>query len=483
MRLNCNDSIPDRDDHVVEKGSEEYDPENPGECIDSNEPTTPGDMTERGCTYAGCRGVVGGPVKDVLHVTHGPTGCAYYSWGYRPHLASDTSQHMDNVFVSNLQENQIIMGGEDRLLETILEAHEEFPDAEGIFVYNTCSPALIGDDGFDVAKRAEEEIDDDVPVTFFPCAGFSGVSQSKGHHVGNNVIFDELIDPAETPEREEMTINIVGEYNIKGDLEVIRPPLEELGLDINVTFTGDGDLESIRQMPKASLNVVHCARSAGYITDMIEDAYGTPSIEVSFWGTRHMSKAIEKVADFFDIEERGQEVIESELDAIDDRLQYYRDRLEGNRVFIYQGGPRCWHWPPMLEEDLGMDVVAVGSTFGHADDHRKIFERVGEDTLVVDNPNGPELEEILADYDIDLFISGNKEKFLAYKRGISFVNGHSYDSGPYAGFRGLLGFAEDMDKAVNNPVWDLVGEEAEPFGGDGSPDVLDHVGDASGVAD
>ena len=41
--------------------------------------------------------------------------------------------------------------------------------------------------------------------------------------------------------------------------------------------------------------------------------------------------------------------------------------------------------------------------------------------MVVDNPNVPELEEILRVHKPDLFVSGNKEKYLAYKIGVPFV--------------------------------------------------------------
>jgi len=41
--------------------------------------TVPGIMTNRGCCYAGAKGVVIGPLKDVLTITHGPIGCGFYS--------------------------------------------------------------------------------------------------------------------------------------------------------------------------------------------------------------------------------------------------------------------------------------------------------------------------------------------------------------------------------------------------------------------
>ena len=62
------------------------DPENPPE-IGANSRTIPGILTQRGCTYAGCRGVVIGPIHDIVHITHGPVGCSYYSWLTRRNLA------------------------------------------------------------------------------------------------------------------------------------------------------------------------------------------------------------------------------------------------------------------------------------------------------------------------------------------------------------------------------------------------------------
>ena len=48
-------------------------------CITSNRRSLPGVMTIRGCAYAGSKGVVWGPVKDMIHISHGPVGCGQYS--------------------------------------------------------------------------------------------------------------------------------------------------------------------------------------------------------------------------------------------------------------------------------------------------------------------------------------------------------------------------------------------------------------------
>jgi nitrogenase molybdenum-iron protein alpha chain len=415
-------------------------------------------MTERGCTYAGCRGVVGGPVKDVIQLTHGPIGCAFFSWGYRPHLA-DSDFHMKYTFVTDMQETNIVFGGEQQLLKCIVEAVEEFPEAKGVFVYNTCSTALIGDDGKDVAKEAQELIGK--PVVFFDCEGFRGVSQSAGHHVGNETIFKELVGSEEPVGDMENTINVIGDYNIKNDMRTFEPLFEKTGVRILTRFTGNVSVDEMKIMHRAKLNMIHCQRSASYIADMMEAKYGTPSLDVTLFGMEATAKALRDVAAFFGLEERAEEVIAEELARIKPQLDYYRERLQGKRVFIYQGAPRAWHWIELLRE-LGMETIAAATTFGHQDDYEKILSRIQEGGLMVDNPNVLELEEILSEFKPDLFISGNKEKYVAYKMSVPFVNGHTYDTGPYAGFSGMVNFARDIDKALNSTVWSMLNANARP---------------------
>ena len=38
-------------------------------------------MTERGCAFAGAKGVITGAIKDVAHVVHSPIGCTMYGYG------------------------------------------------------------------------------------------------------------------------------------------------------------------------------------------------------------------------------------------------------------------------------------------------------------------------------------------------------------------------------------------------------------------
>ena len=82
---------------------------NPAEdqIIIANTRAIPGIMTNRGCCYAGCKGVVLGPIKDMVLITHGPVGCGFYSWGTRRNKAKaegDTPNYIQYCFTTDMQE-------------------------------------------------------------------------------------------------------------------------------------------------------------------------------------------------------------------------------------------------------------------------------------------------------------------------------------------------------------------------------------------
>lgn len=443
VTLKCDVDIPERGRHTYIT-----DPQHPVIPL-CNVRTIPGDMTERGCAFAGCRGVVGGPVKDVIQLVHGPVGCAYYTWASRRNL-SDNPLHRRYCFTTDMQEKDIVFGGERKLYQSILEAAQAFPEAAAVFLYSTCSTALIGDDLEAVSRRAEKAIGK--PVIPFNCPGFCGVSQSKGHHIGNHVIADRIVGTRELTDPTPYDINLVGEYNIDGDLWLIQPLLEAMGLRVITAFTGNASYDGLCKMHRAKLNVVHCQRSATYIADLLKERYGTPYVPVTFYGLTETAESLRRVAAFFGLEERAEEVIAAEERAVGEKVRWYRERLAGKRVMIYVGAPRVWHWIRLME-DLGLEVVALASTFGHEDDYQKINARARGGVLVIDNPNELELEEVIETYRPDLFMTGLKEKYLSLKMGVPSLNSHSYEDGPYAAFRGLLNFARDIYKAIYAPVW------------------------------
>ena len=169
--------------------------EKASKCITSNRKSLPGVMTIRGCAYAGSRGVVFGPIKDMIHLSHGPVGCGAYSRGGRRNLYSGTTG-VDSFatinFTSDYQEKDIVFGGDKKLEKLIDEIGTIFPLARGISIQSECPIGLIGDDIESVSKKSSAVIGK--PVIPVRCEGFRGVSQSLGHHIANDAIRDWVLD-------------------------------------------------------------------------------------------------------------------------------------------------------------------------------------------------------------------------------------------------------------------------------------------------
>jgi nitrogenase molybdenum-iron protein alpha chain len=428
-------------------------------CITSNRKSLPGVMTIRGCAYAGSRGVVWGPIKDMIHISHGPVGCGQYSRaGRRNYYIGTTGVNafVTMNFTSDFQEKDIVFGGDKKLAKIITEIDGLFPLVKGISVQSECPIGLIGDDIEAVSKKAAAAINK--PVVPVRCEGFRGVSQSLGHHIANDAIRDWVLDAKKEDNHFEATpydVTVIGDYNIGGDAWSSRILLEEMGLRVIAQWSGDGTLAEMENTPKAKLNLLHCYRSMNYISRHMEEKYGIPWMEYNFFGPTKIAESLRKIAAFFDesIQKKCEEVIAKYQPMVDEVVAKFKPRLTGKRVMLYVGGLRPRHVIGSYE-DLGMEVVGTGYEFAHGDDYDRTIKEMGNATLLYDDVTGFEFEEFVKKVKPDLIGSGIKEKYIFQKMGIPFRQMHSWDySGPYHGYDGFAIFARDMDMTLNNPCW------------------------------
>ncbi len=380
--------------------------------VKSNIKSLPGVMTIRGCAYAGSKGVVWGPIKDMVHISHGPVGCGQYSWGTRRNYASGTVG-VDNFTVlqvtSDFQEKDIVFGGDKKLDKVIDEITEIFPLARGISIQSECPIGLIGDDIEAVAKKKTKEISKTiVPVR---CEGFRGVSQSLGHHIANDMVRDWVLDKADNKgfESTPYDVTIIGDYNIGGDAWSSRILLEEMGLRVIAQWSGDGTLAEMEKTPKAKLNLLHCYRSMNYISRHMEEKYGIPWVEYNFFGPSKIAASLREIASHFDdtIKENAEKVIAKYQAMVDGIIAKYKPRLTGKKVMLYVGGLRPRHVVGAYE-DLGMEVVGAGYEFAHGDDYQRTTHYVKDGTLIYDDVTGFEFEKFAEKIRPDLVGSGVK---------------------------------------------------------------------------
>ncbi|PLX40845.1 MAG: nitrogenase molybdenum-iron protein alpha chain [Deltaproteobacteria bacterium] len=483
---------------------------NPPEIL-SNARTIPGVITQRGCSYAGCKGVILGPVRDILTITHGPIGCGFYSWLTRRNqtdAGEDGTNFMTYALSTDMQEHDIVFGGEKKLQSAIREAYEIFKP-KAIAVCSTCPVGLIGDDVHAVAREMKKELG--INVFAFSCEGYKGVSQSAGHHIANNGIFTHVVGTEEKGEPGKFRINMLGEYNIGGDAFELERILEACGITLVSSFSGNATYDQFASAHTADLNTIMCHRSINYVAEMMETKYGIPWMKVNFIGAEATAKSLRKIAQYFEDPEliaKVEEVIAAEMPAVKEALDEARPLTEGKTAMLFVGGSRAHHYQELFSE-LGMKTVAAGYEFGHRDDYegrnviptikldadsrnieelevendpvkyspRKTPEQIEnlkaggltlseyegmmrdmeQDTLTIDDISQYETERLLTLYKPDIFCAGIKEKYAVQKHGIPLKQLHSYDyGGPYAGFKGAINFYRDIARMTTTPIWGLV---------------------------
>lgn len=409
-----------------------------------------------GCAFDGAM-IALVPIADVAHLVHGPIACAGNSWGSRGSLSSGETLYKMG-FTTDINENDVIFGGEKRLYKAIAEVQERYQPA-AIFVYSTCVTALIGDDLDAVCQKASEK--HGIPVVPVNSPGFTG-SKNLGNRIGGEALLEYVVGTGEPEYTTPYDINLIGEYNIAGEMWGVLPLFEKLGIRVLSKITGDARYKEITYAHRAKLNVMICSKALINMGRKMEERYGIPYIEESFYGIDDMNRCLRNIAvkiGDVELQARVEQLIIDETAKLDEALAPYRKRLKGKRVVLYTGGVKSWSIISAAK-DLGMDVVATSTKKSTEEDKAKIKELLGQDGIMLEKGNAQELLRVIAQTKADMLIAGGRNQYTALKARIPFLDINQERHHPYAGYVGMIEMARELDEALYSPVWQQVRQSA-----------------------
>ncbi|MDN4186721.1 MAG: nitrogenase iron-molybdenum cofactor biosynthesis protein NifE [Dehalococcoides mccartyi] len=421
-----------------------------------------GSVSQRACVFCGSR-VVLYPIADALHLVHGPVGCAAYTWDIRGALSSGPQLHRMS-FSTDLREKDVIFGGEKKLYRVLTELIDTY-HPKAAFVYRTCIVGAIGDDVEAVCRTVSREKGIDViPVH---SEGFRG-TKKNGYQAACQAL-SRLVGTAATAGISKLSLNILGDFNIAGEIWQIKEYYRRMGIQVVSTITGDARVDEIRRAHGASLNVVQCSGSMMALARMMQEKYGVPYLRVSYFGIEDMSKALYEVAEKLGDEamlSRTRELVSQEVASIMPELREYRRKLEGARALVYTGGAFKVFSMVRSLRTLGIKTVVAGSQTGDKDDYRQLADLCDEDTVLLDDTNPLELAKYVQEKGVDLIIGGVKERPIAYKLGVGFCDHNHERKICLAGYSGMLNFAREVYTSVCSPVWSLMPRRRLHTGGE-----------------
>lgn len=416
-------------------------------------PLTPG-AAAGGCAFDGAK-IALQPIVDAAHLVHAPLACEGNGWDNRG-AASSGSELYRTGFTTDLSELDIVMGhGERKLFRSIRELIEGH-NPPAVFVYTTCVPALIGDDVEAVCKAATAKFG--TPCIPVNAPGYVG-SKNLGNKLAGEALLDHVIGTVEPEETTPYDINIVGDYNLSGELWQVKPLLDKLGIRILGSITGDARYKQVAMAHRAKVTMLVCSKALITLARKLEEQYDIPFFEGSFYGISDTSDALRTLCGMLvargadpELLDRCEDLIAQEEARIWAQLERYRPRVQGKRVLLYTGGHKSWSVVAALQE-LGMEVIGTSVRKATDEDKDRVTEIMGDDKHMFDNMAPKDMYRLLSDAEADVLMSGGRSQFVALKAKMPWVDVNQEKHEPYAGYMGMLDMVHAVDRALNNPMW------------------------------
>jgi len=395
-------------------------------------------------------------IRDAAVVNHGALGCAgdfanfnfinragLFKRGHKPRNA-----HLINT---NIQEDDIVFGGESKLKQAIRGAFDRF-SPKAIFITTSCASGIIGDDVPGIAEELETELG--VPVVPVSCEGFRSQVWASGFDAAYHAILRRIVKP---PRRKrEDVINVI---NFWGD-DIFTCLFERLGLVPNyvVPFA---DIEQLERLSEARATIQVCPTLGTYLAAGLEQCYGVVEVKAPPpYGLGPTDRWLRELGRVTGKEAEVETLISDERERIEPELEDLRQHLKGLHAFIAAGAVHGHSIVAVLRE-LGIEVT--GATVWHHDpvfDHgdpagdtlAKLVADYGDVNFSVCDKQSFEMVNLLNRLKPDIFIvRHNGMSVWGAKLGIpTFLMGDEHFG---VGYQGLLNYGHKILDAVTNPAF------------------------------
>ena len=308
-----------------------------------------------------------------------------------------------------------------------------------------------------------------MPVVPIDCAGFYG-TKNLGNRIGGDAMVKYVIGTREPDPRSGgicvppgvrfMMSTSSASTTSPANFGTVLPLFDELGLRILCTLSGDARFREVQTMHRAEVNMMVCSKALLNVARKLEEKYGTPWFEGSFYGVADTSQAFRDFArllDDPDLTERHR----------GDRLPAKRrgstrpsspggKRLRDKRILLYTGGVKSWSMISALQ-DLGLTVVATGTNKSTEEDKARIRELMGADVKMIDDGSPQALLKVPCSEYAGRHPHRRRSEHLHRPEGqLPFLDINQERDFGYAGYEGMLELARQLARTLESPVWEAV---------------------------
>ena len=370
-------------------------------------------------------------ITDCYTLLHTPAGCAYH----RKVLAFNPSVIVDRVFCTNLTESDAVLGGEQKLTESLIELWRRY--RPGMIVVATgCTPDIIGDD---VGRCVEEARDSGVECPIAVVTEVRGMPSPAGSNATLIAMIRDVVD--KNVDKIEKSVNLFALpiHESRPNFRELELIVREAGAVVNRTYLHNNTTDDIRVMGKAELMVVDyellwtlAAREELKMEVLPLQRFSIGSVsnlfELSRYGINGTLRLLIEIGRNLGLEGEFESVAKRSLSEIGDQVEKLRAKATSLNVALpVQVLMHDAAWSAV--EDLGLRcslLIAWTRGLGGLSEEdlkrlnelsvKTIAEVQGQEPELLENPSVEEVIRKVKEHRIDAVICGYRDNPVHYLR-------------------------------------------------------------------
>ena len=306
-------------------------------------------------------------IRDAVILAHSPKSCIYLSYqgvsssGRRRLFERGVilpSSIVPNMVSTEMTEDDMVFGGTEKLLDTVLKIKNRRPRPKAVIVVSSCPAGIIGDD----IEKAKALSEPDFPVIILKADGNLTGDYLQGMLMAYTQLARQIIEPAAAAC--ENTVNVIFEKviskNTESNFNTMSRYLSRMGVRVNCRFLCNTDFDSLKNFCSAPLNLLAYKDYTGIILeDFFKKEYGSEFYEdpfpVGFAETENWLKGVGK---FFGKEREAEEITEQNRRIYRERIGNVRKSLAGKKLMVVTYNHDL-DWILKTAMDAGMDIVKL----------------------------------------------------------------------------------------------------------------------------
>jgi len=331
-------------------------------------------------------------------VFHGCAGCA---------IGSIPSADGSKIYTSALGERETILGGDEKLRQTIKQAYKNKPDA--IFILGTPVTAISNDDVNSVILELSEEIN--IPIVFIKTDGFQSKTAVNGIDLVSHALLRNFV--GNQNDDADRFLNLLSFSEAPDDVMAILSLLKSVGLKINLLPQFSG-IPAVKRAGAAAATASLTPDEGEFFSSGLQEKSNVPNLSLPApIGIQALRQWFEIIGEQFGMDFSG--VITKNEEEIRPIME--AKPLLGKRVFISLDLSQAAQAAKLIE-DLGGTICGVKIPYADEKNIAQLSSFNDNVTVIAGIGQGFELVNVLHKLEADLFLGNSNDSLSAALEGI-----------------------------------------------------------------